>query len=77
MLMNLGAWDWGSFETCAHYCALLYSNKFSMSIGNVELMHKCFPKHSHMRTARMQKGKDTEAFNFNFAKMQTQLCQNN
>ena len=27
---------------------------FSMAIGNAELMHECFPKHSHMETARMK-----------------------
>ena len=27
---------------------------FSMAIGNGELMHKCFPKHSRMGTARMK-----------------------
>ena len=25
-----------------------------MAIGNVELMHECFPKHLHMLTARLQ-----------------------
>ena len=34
---------------------------FSMAIGNVELMHKCFPKHSRMmRTARMKYDKETD-----------------
>ena len=27
---------------------------FSMAIGNRELMHECFPKHSRMGTARMK-----------------------
>ena len=27
---------------------------FRMAIGNVELMHECFPKHSRMGTARMK-----------------------
>ena len=27
---------------------------FSMAIVNWELMQKCFPKHSHMGTARMK-----------------------
>ena len=27
---------------------------FSMTIGNVELMHECSPKHSCMATARMK-----------------------
>ena len=31
-----------------------------MAIGNEELMHKCFPKHSRMRTARMKEGKVIE-----------------
>ena len=26
---------------------------FSMAVGNVELMHECFPKHLHMGRARM------------------------
>ena len=28
-----------------------------MGIGNVELMHECFPKHSRMRAARMKQDK--------------------
>ena len=27
---------------------------FSMAIGNVELIHECFPKHSRMGTARIK-----------------------
>ena len=27
---------------------------FSMAVENGELMHKCFPKHSHIRTARIK-----------------------
>ena len=27
---------------------------FSMAIGNWELIHECFPKHSRMGTARMK-----------------------
>ena len=27
---------------------------FCMAIGNLELMHECFPKHSHMGTERMK-----------------------
>ena len=27
---------------------------FSMAIGNGELMRECFPKHSHMGTARLK-----------------------
>ena len=34
---------------------------FSMAIGNEELMHECFPKHSPMGTARMKSNKETEA----------------
>ena len=30
---------------------------FSMAIRNEELMHECFPKHSRMETARMNKTK--------------------
>ena len=30
---------------------------FSMAIINVEFMHQCFPKHSGMGTARMNKTK--------------------
>ena len=33
---------------------------FSMAIGNGELMHECFPKHSCMGTARMKEDKDTD-----------------
>ena len=33
---------------------------FSMAIGNVELMHECFPTHSGMRTARMMEDKETD-----------------
>ena len=32
---------------------------FSMAIGNGELMHECFPKHSRMGKARMKEDKDT------------------
>ena len=31
-----------------------------MSIGNVELMHKCFHKHFSMGTARIKYDKDTK-----------------
>ena len=31
-----------------------------MSIGNWELMHECFPKHSLMVTARMKQDKSTD-----------------
>ena len=31
-----------------------------MAIGNVELMHECFLKHSRMGTARMKYDKETE-----------------
>ena len=34
-----------------------------MAIGNVELMHKCFPKHSRMGTERMKYDKETERNN--------------
>ena len=37
--------------------ACLYSLEevpFSMAIGNGELMHDCFPKHSRMGTARLK-----------------------
>ena len=30
-----------------------------MAIGNGELMHECFPKHSPMGTARMKEDKET------------------
>ena len=33
---------------------------FSMAIGNGELMHECFPKHSPMGTARMKEDNDTD-----------------
>ena len=31
-----------------------------MAIRNVELMQECFPKHSHMGTAKMKYDKETE-----------------
>ena len=31
-----------------------------MAIGNVELMHECFPKHLRMGTVRMKYDKETE-----------------
>ena len=31
-----------------------------MAIGNVELTHECFPKHSRMGTARMKLDKETD-----------------
>ena len=31
-----------------------------MAIGNTERMHKCFPKHSNMRRARMKWDKETQ-----------------
>ena len=31
-----------------------------MAIGNGELMHECFPKHSHMGTTRMKEDKETD-----------------
>ena len=33
---------------------------FSMAIGNWELIHECFPKHSRMGTARMKYDKETD-----------------
>ena len=33
---------------------------FSMAIGNGELMHECFAKHSRMGTARMKKDHETD-----------------
>ena len=33
---------------------------FSMAIGNEELMHECFPKHSRMDTTRMKYDKEIE-----------------
>ena len=33
---------------------------FSMAIGNGELMHECFPKHSRMGTARMKEDNGTD-----------------
>ena len=33
---------------------------FSMAIGNEELMHECFPKHSRLKKARMKYDKVTE-----------------
>ena len=31
-----------------------------MAIGNVELMHECFPEHSRKGTARMKYDKETD-----------------
>ena len=31
-----------------------------MAIGNGELVHECFPKHSRMGTARMKYDKETD-----------------
>ena len=31
-----------------------------MALRNGELMHECFLKNSHMRTARMKQGKETD-----------------
>ena len=31
-----------------------------MAIGNEELMHECFPKHTRVGTARMKKDKETD-----------------
>ena len=31
-----------------------------MAIGNWELMHECFPKHSRMVTVRMKQEKETD-----------------
>ena len=31
-----------------------------MAIGNGELVHECFPKHSSMGTARMKKNNETD-----------------
>ena len=31
-----------------------------MAIGNGELMHKCFPKHSRMETARIKEDNETD-----------------
>ena len=31
-----------------------YHSVWAMAIGNGELMHECFPKHSRMGTARMK-----------------------
>ena len=33
---------------------------FSMTIGNEELVHECFPKHLRMGTARMIKDRERE-----------------
>ena len=33
---------------------------FSMAIGNRELMHECFPKHSRMGTAIMKEDNETD-----------------
>ena len=33
-------------------CTVGKNVPFSMAIGNVELMHECFPKHSYMGTRK-------------------------
>ena len=35
---------------------------FSMAIGNEELMHECFPKHSRMGTARLKSDNGTDEY---------------
>ena len=42
--------------------SFLEKNKvsFSMAIGNVELVHECFPKHSRMGTVRMKQDEETD-----------------
>ena len=41
---------------CEHVVALSEKKQvsFIMAIGNVDLMHECYPKHSRMGTARMK-----------------------
>ena len=34
--------------------------KYYTAIGNVELMHECFPKHSHRGTTRMKYDNETQ-----------------
>ena len=45
---------------CALVVALSEKNEvtFSNAIGNRELMHECFSKHSHIGTARMKLDKE-------------------
>ena len=52
-----------SFSLRIHIVHLLHCRKKASihSAGNVDLMHECFPKHSHMGTATMKlKKKQTE-----------------
>ena len=44
---------------------------FSMAIGNEELMHACFPKHSSIRTARMKQDKEIDAVSMESSKAGT------
>ena len=49
-----------------------------MAIGNGELMHECFPKHSRMGTARMKydNGTEEEGNNAAFKKLEKIECYN-
>ena len=53
------------FAPNAH-CALVGAQSqkmqlpYSITIGNVELMHECLSKHSRMETARTKQHKETE-----------------
>ena len=42
------------FSLCTCSWAVGKKDPFSMAIGNVELIHKCFPKHPSMETARLK-----------------------
>ena len=55
-------WFFAPNTHCALVVALSEKKlvSFSMAIGNGELMHKCFPKHSLMGTARTKLDKETK-----------------
>ena len=47
--------DWQRLDQSKDYFASrIYQVQFCMAIGNVEIMHECFPEHLLMGTARMK-----------------------
>ena len=57
-VMDMLVWfdfEWWSFGQSKDYLTRQKKQvPFCMYIGTVELMHECFPTHSHMGTARMK-----------------------
>ena len=48
-----------SLRTCSYTVGKMQV-PFSMAVGNGELMHDCFPKHSCMGTAKLKYDKETD-----------------